>query len=314
LPQIAAALSRAEIGVEAALQLVRIASPRTELPWLARARQRTVKHLREEVAAALIAVRLSGAADCPPPEPAELDGFQELERAVLSGRVWGGTPNRRQPGCTAEPTAASPRGFSKEQLANEQSEKDRSSRRAWRTMLGSLTAWLEQGALGRAVQMSAANLPAESSKRARSAGRVVLRWRVSLELRSWWRALEARARRWLPSGMSWVRYLCLVFWKAWRHVLGVDVAWRQVYQRDRWRCSSPVCNRRDVTPHHLRFRSAGGSDDDDNMASLCTSCHLFGVHEGRIRATGSAGQIVWELGSREQPWLRVEGRERMLVG
>jgi hypothetical protein len=95
------------------------------------------------------------------------------------------------------------------------------------------------------------------------------------------------------------------------HLVGVNVAWGQVYLRDRCRCSSPVCSRRDVTPHHLRFRSAGGGDEDDNLASLCTWCHLFGVHGGRIRATGSAGKIRWELGSRAAPCVRVEGRQRL---
>jgi len=47
------------------------------------------------------------------------------------------------------------------------------------------------------------------------------------------------------------------------------------------------------------------------MASLCTWCHLFGVHGGRIRATGSAGQIRWELGAREAPCVRVDGRQRL---
>jgi hypothetical protein len=293
LPHIASALSRAEIGLEAALQLVRIATPLTELAWLERARQRTMKHLREEVTAALMSVRLSTELDCPPPSDAELEEFQELERAVLSGRVLGGTPNRPQPGCTPE-------------LAG---EPPADSRRPWREMLSSLTAWLEQGALRHAVQMSAPNTTGLAAK-SRSAGRVAVRWRVSLGLRTWWHALEARARRFLPREMSWVKYLCLTFWRAWGHMVGVNVAWGQVYLRDRYRCSSPVCSRRDVTPHHLRFRSAGGGDEDENMASLCTCCHLFGVHGGRIRATGSAGQIHWELGPREAPCVRVEGRRR----
>jgi hypothetical protein len=134
---------------------------------------------------------------------------------------------------------------------------------------------------------------------------------VSLGLRSWWQSLESRARRWLPAGMSWVKFLCLAFWKAWTHLVGVNVAWGQVYLRDLCRCSSPVCNRRDVTPHHLQFRSLGGGDEHENMASLCTWCHLFGVHGGRIRATGRAGQIRWELGSRQAPCVRVEGRQRL---
>ncbi|MEO8178743.1 MAG: hypothetical protein ABI895_07915 [Deltaproteobacteria bacterium] len=299
LPRIAQALSCADIGVEAALQLVRIATPRTEPAWLERARQRTVKHLREEVSAALVAVRLSGDADCPPPRDEELEEFQELERAVLSGRVLGGTPNRRQPGSSAEIAAGPPDG-----------SRGASSRRPWREMLSSLTAWLEQGALRHAVQMSAPNTTDGGAKSVRSAGRVEVRWRVSLGSRTWWHALEARARPFLPRGMSWVRFLCLTFWRVWGHMVGLDVAWGQVYLRDRCRCSSPVCSRRDVTPHHLRFRSAGGGDEDENMTSLCAWCHLYGVHGGRIRATRDAGKIRWELGPREAPCLRVEGRRR----
>jgi hypothetical protein len=37
---------------------------------------------------------------------------------------------------------------------------------------------------------------------------------------------------------------------------------------------------------------------------------LFGVHGGRIRATGRAGSILWELGAREAPCVRVQGRQR----
>jgi len=302
LPHIARALGRAEVGVEAALQLGRIATPQTELAWLERARQRTVKHLREEVSAALVAVRLCGDADCPPPLDDELDRFQGLERAVLSGHVWGGTTNRPQPGCAPNPALEASADSSRP------SSRRPSSRWPWREMLSSLTAWLERGALSHAVQMSADREARALSKR--SAGRVAVRWRVSLGLRTWWHSLEACARRRLPRGMSWVKFLCLAFWQAWSHLVGLNVAWGQVYLRDRCRCSSPVCSRRDVTPHHLQFRSAGGGDEDDNMASLCSWCHLFGVHGGRIRATCSAGNILWELGAREAPCVRVQGRQR----
>jgi hypothetical protein len=74
---------------------------------------------------------------------------------------------------------------------------------------------------------------------------------------------------------------------------GGDVSWSQ-----------------DVTPHHLRFRSAGGSDEPDNLAAVCTWCHLLGIHEGRIRVVGPAGRARWELG-RGTPCLVVEGRERL---
>ena len=92
-----------------------------------------------------------------------------MERAVLSGRVSSGTPNRPQLGCTPQPISSGP----------------------WRETLSSLTAWLEQGMLRHAVQMSAPN----TTGALRCAGRVELRWRVSFGLRIWWHALEAADRR-----------------------------------------------------------------------------------------------------------------------
>jgi HAMP domain-containing protein len=291
LPRVAEALGAGQIGVEAAVQVVRVAVPVTEVAWVERAQQRTIKHLREEVAAALVAVRLSGEANCPPPMDAEMDSFHELEQGVVSGRV-----------CQAQP-------------ANDgQLKRDRgvrwvgptsASRRAWQAMLGSLAEWLEGG-----LQMSAARAQAPASNVA-SKGRIELRLRVSRANHAWWRGLEAQARGWLPSGTSWLRFLCLSIWNAWQHLLGASVAYGRIYIRDRYRCSSPVCNRRDVTPHHLQFRSAGGSDDDDNVTALCTWCHLFGVHGGRIRAAGSAQRIHWELGAADCPCLVVDGRERV---
>ncbi len=115
--------------------------------------------------------------------------------------------------------------------------------------------------------------------------------------------------------MRWLRFCCLSLWKAWRHLLEPSVAYGHIYIRDRHRCTSPVCTRRDVTPHHLQFRSQGGTDDDDNVASVCVWCHLLGIHSGRTRAQGriepsGASQIRWELGGRGEPFLVVEGRER----
>ena len=166
-------------------------------------------------------------------------------------------------------------------------------RRAWHAMLSSLYGWLEAGPAG-AIRMSAAR---ESA----SAGRVELRLRMPRQLASWWRGLEVQARRWLPRHMSWLRFLCVSLWEAWRHLLGVEVAYGAIYERDACRCRSPVCSRRDVTPHHLRFRSQGGGEEQENLASVCTWCHLFGIHGGRIRARGTAENIHWELGPQEQP-------------
>jgi hypothetical protein len=333
LPRVAAALGAGQIGVEAASQVVRVAVPSTQAAWVERARRRTLKHLREEVAAALVAVRLSGEAECPPPVDGEMVAFHELEQAVVSGRAFQPRPandsevahetEARGVNVTGltEPTsgerrACQPRPANDSKVAHETEARGvgvtglakpaSRERRAWLVMLGSLARWLESG-----VQVTAGGCTAIGARGIPSAGRVALRWRVSRANYAAWRGLEAQARRWLPNGMSWLRFLCLSLWSAWRHLLGTSVAYGQIYIRDRFRCSSPVCSRRDVTPHHILFRSAGGSDDPRNTTSVCTWCHLCGVHGGRIRAVGAAERIRWELGAPGCPCLVVHGRERV---
>lgn len=51
--------------------------------------------------------------------------------------------------------------------------------------------------------------------------------------------------------------------------------------------------------HHIRFRSAGGSDASENRVAVCAFHHLRGVHAGRLRCTGRApGGLTWQLGIR----------------
>ena len=45
-----------------------------------------------------------------------------------------------------------------------------------------------------------------------------------------------------------------------------------------------------------------------NLVSLCSVCHLDGVHLGRLKVVGSAPELTWVLG--RTPVLRVDGRER----
>jgi hypothetical protein len=63
-----------------------------------------------------------------------------------------------------------------------------------------------------------------------------------------------------------------------------------------------------VTPHHLRFRSHGGDDSDENLTSLCTWCHLEGIHNGHMSAAPPASAIRWTFGRRAHTI--VEGRTR----
>lgn len=308
LPRVAAALGTGEIGVEAALQIVRVAAPRTQAAWVERARRRTVKHLREEVAAALVAMRCSGEVDCTPPTDPEMQAFERLEQAVVSGRAC--------PGIAGDGGAIK-EGRNGRVSMKRVAELTCEKRRAWYVMLSSLARWLEGG-----LQLSAGSPPgvaravtskgSGSTRRTVSAGRVTLRLRMSRELGAWWRGLEAQARRWLPREVSWVRFLCLSVWETWGHLAGVERAYSEIYERDRYRCLNPVCNQRNVTPHHIRFRSAGGSDEPKNVAALCWWCHLEGVHGGRIRATGEAPAIHWEIGA-GVPCLVVHGRERLVA-
>jgi hypothetical protein len=73
-----------------------------------------------------------------------------------------------------------------------------------------------------------------------------------------------------------------------------------VFARDGWRCTVPGCTSyRNLHDHHVRFRSAGGSDDLANRTTLCAWHHLRGVHQGRVRVTGSAPEgLRFELGIR----------------
>ena len=106
---------------------------------------------------------------------------------------------------------------------------------------------------------------------------------------------------------STMRFLCNKFWDAWKHMCNHHEKWSHIYARDRYECTSPVCSRHDMTPHHLLFRSKGGTDDPFNMAGDCLWCHLEGIHGGRITVTGTADDMTWTIG-RKHP-LRVEGRE-----
>jgi hypothetical protein len=64
-----------------------------------------------------------------------------------------------------------------------------------------------------------------------------------------------------------LRFLCESLIDSWRHALGRDVAYGSVYARDRYRCTNPVCARRDVTPppHRVpiaRWRRHGRQRDE----------------------------------------------------
>jgi 5-methylcytosine-specific restriction endonuclease McrA len=47
---------------------------------------------------------------------------------------------------------------------------------------------------------------------------------------------------------------------------------QQVLTRDNWRCQN--CGRRqNLEVHHKEHRSRGGDDAEDNLITLCSTCH-----------------------------------------
>jgi hypothetical protein len=141
----------------------------------------------------------------------------------------------------------------------------------------------------------------------RGAGKVTLRWRVTDDVARAWHALAKLHRRSRLPG-TLVELLCVTMWRSWSHALGTDVAYGDIYARERYRCSSPVCFSRNQTPHHIVFRSQGGDDDPENLTAPCACCHLEGIHGGSIQVSGPASEIRWQLG--REPIVEVRGRER----
>ena len=127
--------------------------------------------------------------------------------------------------------------------------------------------------------------------------------RLSDELYQHWRHIEAEFHDIAGPEPSFIGFVCTSLWSAWLPYLEAwDDKWAALYRRDRHRCQNPVCGRRDVTPHHIVFRANGGTDELENMVSLCSWCHLEGVHGGRLKVEGRAGRLRWQLGRRHSSW------------
>jgi hypothetical protein len=146
------------------------------------------------------------------------------------------------------------------------------------------------------------------SRSLRSKGRTTLRLRVSRGLRQTYRWLERLYARHRRSSQSFLAYCCSELLRVWAHARP-PVAYGSVYARDGYRCANPVCGVSQVTPHHVMFRSHGGSDEDTNVTSLCVECHLEGVHGGRVEVTGNAPDLRWALGRNRHT--AVHGRRRV---
>ncbi|MCC6620600.1 MAG: HNH endonuclease [Deltaproteobacteria bacterium] len=166
--------------------------------------------------------------------------------------------------------------------------------------------WLappDEDALAEVQRVEAAVLGGEadaqmSVARARTGrvpGRVPLSLNVATDVADLWMAVrDLHARS--GDGRSFVATLAVNIARAWAPE-PVDRPFEGVYRRDRYRCQSPMCDRRDVGAHHIVFRAHGGGDEPDNLVTLCGACHLEGVHAGTIGVRGRApGDLRWTIG------------------
>ena len=77
----------------------------------------------------------------------------------------------------------------------------------------------------------------------------------------------------------------------------------KILERDEWRCQAPGCTSRSkLEAHHIIFRSQNGSDDPENLITLCHAHHRHGIHDGYLRVEGTApGGLHWRLGGGQLP-------------
>jgi hypothetical protein len=87
---------------------------------------------------------------------------------------------------------------------------------------------------------------------------------------------------------------------SWGALDGKVASRHRVFDRDGWRCAVPGCtSMQNLHDHHIRFRSAGGSDAPENRVTLCAFHHLRGVHAARLTCVGRApDRLTWQLGIR----------------
>ena len=86
--------------------------------------------------------------------------------------------------------------------------------------------------------------------------------------------------------------------ETWRLRCGRQPREHLIMQRDGWRCTVPGCTSyRNLHAHHVVFRSAGGSDAEENLTTLCAAHHQRGVHGGGpVRISGRApAELRFEL-------------------
>jgi hypothetical protein len=298
LPMLKEALQRGEIGIEAGGLVARVASGKTVEAWIARAKQRTVKHLYEEVEAVELLGRMLalGRDELEPPEQEIMQEVQRLESKVVSGAILRRYAETGQGnGQEVASNATASERLSQISAGGKEEDTEASDD------ISQISVYEENGGRRKNRDSGAKLRP--------GAGRVTFQWRISEETYRFWQEVEHAHQRSMHNEMRFLQFLCACVWRSWYPSLRNTVKYHEIYERDRYRCTSPVCSKRDVTPHHVRFRAHGGDDSPDNVTTLCVWCHLEGVHGGRIRVSAPVSDMRFVVG--KNPILEVQGRERI---
>jgi len=282
LPQLRAAIEFGRIGFEAATLLGRVASPSTEGAWLALADTLTVKLLREHLAAAELHARLDGRPldGLIPPAPAHLEAHLEDSRALerhVFAMAFGIAPSDPTDLSSPMPAPCSPTGpMSVPAPCNPTGPMP-----APCNPTGPMSV-----APDPAGPMSVPPTPEPDL------GTTTLRLSLPEDLATFWRHLESAHTERLPDH-TFIEFLVTNAFSTWRTPTPLP-AYGDIYLRDRFRCQSPTCTSRNCTPHHIIFRSHGGTEDPSNLVTLCDVCHLELVHGHHLTVTGQApDQLQW---------------------
>ncbi|MDX1388687.1 MAG: HNH endonuclease signature motif containing protein, partial [Acidobacteriota bacterium] len=268
-PEIRRALREGRIGSVAALELTRVARRGlSESEWVARAARRTVLRLREEITWVERRKKLYRWEDVPmPPAPGRLPNILDtLTRDWLRAKR-GACPS------SAAKRGASPSDHAEQTFAHPDAA---AVLRDTLTTIGDR----DEGPLVRVefpLREPAVELWTEARRRIRAA--TGDSWIPDREI------LKRAAVEFL------VTYLPVWF----EELAGGN----PIAVRERFRCAIPGCTVHGGAPHHLRYRSQGGSDEEDNLLNVCYTHHIEGQHRGRIRVHGRApDDLVFELGIR----------------
>jgi hypothetical protein len=290
LPEIGDAICNGDLGFARASLVARVATPDTATNWIDRAKRRTHKHLREEVELGELEARLLGRAPLPPSE-ADVEEMRAWERSILSGEIFfqahEANDNAVQISESADADSASDAASDADSDSDADTDTD-----------------TDADTESNPVQIS--DIPTPPPRFFQR--NVESRLRVTEDLALFYRQVEEHHRRLGSPCGSFVKFLCAVFFSTWAAHLGKSDKWELVYRRDLYRCSSPVCDRRECTLHHVTYRSKGGTDEPEGTTSGCPFCHLLGEHEHRLKVIGKApDQLTWWIG--RIPILEVRGRE-----